>query len=365
MDAKAYIVSEEGADSFLTRIAGVRRPRVAVVVGCYNQAAYLEATLRSVAAQRYEDFECVIIDDSSTDGSSERIEQVVHSLGDRRFRTIHRPVNGGQMVTMLEGLDATSSHFVAFLDADDLWHPEFLERHVLAHVSSRGLAAVSCSNLAIIEAEGIQLSGGKSNFIYARQLHRKAVITEEAPNGEARIFVAPGIPPGWIWSSTSGMMFRRTVLNALRPARPERIRICADHYLARGSHMLGGTVRIERSLGCYRLHGGNAFSRNMLLGGQTSPGRPPIDIVIASKEEFIRCLCDRAEELQKALSPKYLVKLLIGLAGREGALALATTNPGANLILSSLPPARPDKRLKRLRRRLAGWLNLSSDETSR
>lgn len=367
MGARPDGAATEGAqaDSSFARIAGVRLPRVAVVVGCHDQAAYVEAALNSVAAQSYRDFECVVLDDSSSDGSYGRIQEVLEALGDHRFRAIPRRENGGQMVAMLEGLDATSCPFVAFLDADDLWHPAFLERHVLAHMSARGVAAVSCSNLALIDAEGTQLTGGKPNFIDTdpRQPHRKAVVTEELLDGETRLFVAPGILSAWIWSATSAMMFRRSVLNTLRPARPERIRICADHYLAKGSHMLGGTVRIEQSLGCYRVHGSNEFARNPLLGGRTALGRPPDDIVAASKDEWVRCLCEKAEQLLATLSPAYVARLLIDLAGRERAFALAATNPGARLILSNLPPPRPTPRLKRLWRRLARWLNPASDET--
>src|ERR1700741_3097504 len=109
MDAIVRAASARGvAESLAMPIPGVRPPRVAVVIGCYNQAAYVEATLRSVAAQSYEDFECLVLDDRSTDGSHERIEQVLQSLGDERFRAILRRANGGQMATMLEGLDATS-----------------------------------------------------------------------------------------------------------------------------------------------------------------------------------------------------------------------------------------------------------------
>jgi glycosyltransferase involved in cell wall biosynthesis len=368
MDAIVHAATVNGvAESLAMPIPGVRPPRVAVVVGCYNQAAYVEATLRSVAAQSYEDFECVVLDDRSTDGSYERIEQVLQSLGDQRFRAILRRANGGQMATMLEGLDATSGPFVAFLDADDLWHPEFLERHVSAHMSERGAAAISCSNLAIIDAEGTQLSGGKPNFMNGdpRQPHRHFVCSEEALGDGTRVFVAPSSDPmGWIWGGTSAMMFRRTVLDTLRPAHPERIRICADNYLAKGAHMLGGTVRIERSLGCYRVHGENAFSRNTLYGSRTSLGRPPNDILIASKEELIRCLCDNAEPLMATLSGHYLANVLVALAGREGAIALAETNPRAKLILSALPPVRPVKPRKRLKRRVKAWLRSAFSKTS-
>jgi glycosyltransferase involved in cell wall biosynthesis len=367
MDAIVHAATAPGvAESLAMPIRGVRPPRVAVVVGCYNQAAYVEATLRSVAAQSYEDFECVVLDDRSTDGSYERIEQALQSLADSRFRAILRRANGGQMATMLEGLDATSGPFVAFLDADDLWHPEFLERHVSAHMSERGAAAISCCNLAIVDAEGTQLSGGKPNFMNGdpRQ-HRNFVCSEEALGDGTRVFVAPSSDPmGWIWGGTSAMMFRRTVLDTLRPAHPERLRICADNYLAKGAHMLGGTVRIERSLGCYRLHGENAFSRNTLYGSRTALGRPPNDILIASKEELIRCLCDNAEPLMATLSRHYLANALVVLAGREGAVALAEKNPRAKLILSALPPAPPVKPRKRLKRRVKAWLRSAFSKIS-
>lgn len=368
MDARANGTAPQNGptvSSMVTLLAGLRPPRVAVVIGCYNQEAYVEAAIRSVTAQSYQDFECVVLDDSSADGSADRIREVLESLGDPRFRTILRRENGGQMVAMLEGLDATSSPFVAFLDADDLWHPAFLERHVLAHMSSRGIAAISCSNLALVDAEGTQLSGGKPNFlaVYPHPSWRRHIVAEEVLDTERRIFVAPGVISEWIWCGTSAMMFRRTVLEVLRPARPERLRICADLYLAWGSHALGGTVRIERSLGCYRLHGKNGFSRNSLLGARTAFGRTPKDINIATNEELVRCLCDKAEQLRATLPPRYVADLLIAFAGTEGAAALAASNAGARLHLSALPP--PRSRLQKIRRRLTRWLRPKSETKKR
>ncbi|WP_162916621.1 glycosyltransferase family 2 protein [Dongia deserti] len=367
MDARVPgAVAEAGraGSDVATEFAGVQLPRAAVVIGCHNQAAYIEAAIRSVAAQSYEHFECVVLDDASADGSVDRIQEVIQSLGDARFRAIPRRENGGQMITMLEGLDATSGPFVAFLDGDDLWHPAFLERHILAHMSTRGIAAVSCSNLAVIDATGTQLSGGKPNFIGTdpRQPQGQAEVTEEVLDTEARLFVAPGTSSRWIWSATSGIVFRRTVLEVLRPARPERLRICADRYLVVGAHMLGGTVRIERSLGCYRLHDGNGFSRNKLLGSRIALGRPSQDIVAASNDEFVRCLCDMAEVLRATLSPRYVAKLLIKHLGEEDAFALAASNAGARLILSNMRAPRPDTSLRKIKRRLKGWLRLKSDK---
>jgi GT2 family glycosyltransferase len=364
MDARADGTAlEAGQAGMVTLFAGLQPPRVAVVVGCHEQAAYVEAAIRSVAAQSYENFECVVLDDCSADGSADRIGEVLESLGDPRFRAILRRENGGQMVTMLEGLDATSSPFVAFLDADDLWHPAFLKRHVLAHMSSRGIAAVSCSNLAVVDADGTQLSGGKPNVFSTdlRRPHLQHLVVEEVLDAETRLFIAPGIMAEWIWCATSAMIFRRTVLETLRPARPEQLRICADLYLARGAHMLGGTVRIERSLGCYRLHGKNGFARNSLLGARTALGKPPKDIAVAARNELVQCLCDKAEQLCKTLSRSYVANLLLELVGSEGAFALAASNAGARLLLESMPQPRPERtHLQKIKRRLKRWLRLKA-----
>jgi hypothetical protein len=187
------------------------------------------------------------------------------------------------------------------------------------------------------------------------------MIVEETLDAETRLFIPPEISAGWIWSSTSGMMFRRASLDIIRPAHPERLRICADRYLANGSHMLGGTVRIERSLGCYRLHGGNEFSRNTLLGGRSSLGRPPRELVSAMNEALIACLCDRAQQLRATLPPTQVADYLIRRAGKAGAFALAASNPGARLIMSAVPPARRVSLRKKIKRWIKGWLRPRAD----
>ena len=131
--------------------------------------------------------------------------------------------------------------------------------------------------------------------------------------------------------------------------------------------MLGGTVRIERSLGCYRLHGANGFSRNLVLGVYSSFGTPHKDIVIASREETVRSICDNAERLRGTIPPRYLAKLLVELAGWEGARTLAASNPNAALILSGLSPTRLKRSsgpLNQLKRRFKGWFKASSDKAS-
>ena len=125
-------------------IEGVQLPKVSVVIGNYNQGAFVESAIKSVAGQSYTNFECVVVDDSSTDDSSDRITALLEAIKDDRFRFIQSETNGGQMVTMMTGLEATSAPFVTFLDADDLWEPEKTECQVAYLLEHPEAQAVCC-----------------------------------------------------------------------------------------------------------------------------------------------------------------------------------------------------------------------------
>src|SRR5262249_8651561 len=75
-----------------------------------------------------------------------------------------------------------------------------------------------------------------------------------------------GIGCGWPWSATSGMMFRRGVIDMIMPADGGDMRINADQYLCYVAHAIGGLVIIRSAPGGYSQHGENNFSSNPLIG---------------------------------------------------------------------------------------------------
>ncbi len=98
-------------------------PFFSVVIPLYNKASWIGATLDSVLGQSFQDFELLVINNGSTDGS----EQVVESYQDNRIRLFHQE-NGGVSRARNAGILEAKAHFIAFLDADDLWAPAFLEQ---------------------------------------------------------------------------------------------------------------------------------------------------------------------------------------------------------------------------------------------
>jgi glycosyltransferase involved in cell wall biosynthesis len=95
---------------------------VSVVVPLFNKAAYVRRALDSVSQQSLDDFEVVVVDDGSTDGSAD----VVRGCHDPRVRLI-RQDNQGEGAARNRGVAETSGALIAMLDADDEWDPPFLE----------------------------------------------------------------------------------------------------------------------------------------------------------------------------------------------------------------------------------------------
>ena len=103
-------------------------PLVTVSMATYNGARYLEETLHSVRAQTFTDFEVVMVDDCSTDGTWAILQRF--AALDPRFRAVLSPRNEGLVATRNAGLALARGTFVAFVDQDDLWTPDALEYRV-------------------------------------------------------------------------------------------------------------------------------------------------------------------------------------------------------------------------------------------
>ena len=95
---------------------------ISVVIPLYNKEHQIAETLRSVLEQTFQDFEVVIVDDGSTDKSSEEALKI----RDPRIRFV-RQENAGVSAARNRGIEEARFDLIAFLDADDRWKPEYLQ----------------------------------------------------------------------------------------------------------------------------------------------------------------------------------------------------------------------------------------------
>ena len=108
---------------------GVVGPLVSVIVPTYNYAAFIGEALESVRAQTYSNWECVVVDDGSTDGTREIVER--WAAQDARFRYV-RQERRRQAVAKNRGIAESRGEYLQFLDADDLIESRKLEEHARA-----------------------------------------------------------------------------------------------------------------------------------------------------------------------------------------------------------------------------------------
>ncbi len=116
-------------------------PLVTVVIPSYNNEKYLRGTIASVVAQTHRDFECIIVDDCSSDGSIAIARAACKS--DRRFRLYQHRSNGGLAAARNSGIRLAAGSFVCFLDSDDVLSPTSLENRVRAAQKYRDVDCVA------------------------------------------------------------------------------------------------------------------------------------------------------------------------------------------------------------------------------
>jgi glycosyltransferase involved in cell wall biosynthesis len=105
-------------------------PRVSVIVASYNHAAFVGACLASVLAQTYEDWELVVTDDGSTDGTADAVRAFAAAHPRARVDFVALPENRGACIALNLGIRRARGELIAILNSDDLFLPHKLARQV-------------------------------------------------------------------------------------------------------------------------------------------------------------------------------------------------------------------------------------------
>lgn len=138
---------------------------VSVIMPCYNGEKFIKETIESVLNQTYQLWELLIIDDGSQDNSVDIIKSY---QADQRIKLIQQP-NGGSAVARNNGIRHSQGQYMALLDSDDIWLPNFLEEQI-KFMKSKNAICVCCSYSRIDE---------KSNEILKPVIAKKVITSKD------------------------------------------------------------------------------------------------------------------------------------------------------------------------------------------
>lgn len=138
-------------------------PQVAIMMPVYNVEKTLPLAIASLIHQTYPYWKCYIVNDGSTDGTKELLD----NLKDPRFVIIHFDKNKGRPYARQAALDAAEGKYLAFLDADDFYHPEKLKLQVETF-SKHEVSLVSCGNASFDAAKELKSVRGLGTLTLQR-----------------------------------------------------------------------------------------------------------------------------------------------------------------------------------------------------
>lgn len=341
---------------------GLDTPMVSIVVSNYNYANYLPRCIASIFAQTYAKFQCIVVDDASTDHSAQVLDEI--AVAHPEVIIVRRPTNGGQSAAALDGLARASGQFVVFVDADDMLLPNAIACHVHVHLNLRFSVGFTCGDMlqcagdTLMSATSPPMSGFVLSKPERRFQPRKATSDILPP--------PPGVPPellhhvylvdpwddGWVWSATSAMMFRRDALRFWENTEGlADLRYSTDAFFCYGINVICGSALIDMPLAAYRIHGRNGFSarmplnhvRNFDIGSSGERSAQAVRLLydqVTREHEYYRSLC---------WSDTQYVRIREALEQKIAMVMRLSEKPSENLL--KMTSVEPDGLLKRIRKK--------------
>lgn len=230
--------------------------KISVVVAVYNIEAYIGKCISSILAQTYRDFELILVDDGSTDGSSELCD--IYGQQDSRITVIHKD-NGGLVSARKAGLEAAQGEYIGFVDGDDWIEPQMYE-HLIALAEENKADMVLGGSTEDVGGQSINKINRFEPGVYDKERLQKEIYPHMLCVED---FFCMGIQP-YIWNK----LMRRDLAYAHIMTIDDRIRVgedvaavmpmllmadkvvisdrCDYHYCIRGTSMMWSRVSEKR-----------------------------------------------------------------------------------------------------------------------
>lgn len=248
----------------------IKLPLISFVVTSFNYENYVIKTLESIKNQTYENIEIIVVDDSSSDNSAEKIKQFAKENESIEFKLVEHLENQGQMASMQTGLQNANGQFVCFIDSDDILVNDYAKTLIRVHMAS-SVAFVSGQLIEIGENDELHTTYSVSSFHKEKSFELKSLdelLKIDIDNVDYKVLTLKEAPfGGWHWSAMSANMFRKSALDLfMEYDTPENWKICPDKFVLNLAHLIGGSAIVYAPIIGYRRHNQNAGCSNQVCG---------------------------------------------------------------------------------------------------
>ena len=210
---------------------------ISIAMPTYNGEKYLAEQIDSILNQSIVDFELVISDDCSTDGTWLILEQ--YAQRDNRIRIFRNDKNLGYIKNYEKVLSLTNGEYIAMSDQDDVWSIDHLE--IL--YNNLGTKVLCCGNVSLVREDGSE-TGRTWGDMY---------LSNVMPNDDLEKLMSIIFMRGCYQGAS--MLFKRSLLDKMLPF-PENIKY-HDLWISCVACLYGGINYVHKSIGKYRIHGNN------------------------------------------------------------------------------------------------------------
>lgn len=256
-------------------------PKVSFIVITHNFNDFVCDCLNSIKNQTYKNFEIIVVDDLSGDGTVDKIQNFINENNELTVKFIKNEKNIGQLASFLEGLKVADGEFICQIDGDDVLFPNFCAGHIETHLKT-SVALTTCNQAEIDEnnvihtlysAENMHLKEKEfeienktwAEFIEyqnAKEVEKSSVAVKVLDNDKYSFAT-------WHWAPTSSAMMRKSVCELLLLLKePQEIKITADKFVFSFCHLIGSSAVIGKTLFAYRRHSSNYSLANQVMGNK-------------------------------------------------------------------------------------------------
>jgi glycosyltransferase involved in cell wall biosynthesis len=222
---------------------------VSVLLPYYNGSKYVKEAVESIRAQTYRDFECLLVDDGSPDPKhSAYAKELIEELRDERFQYVHK-INGGLSDARNFGIARARGEYIAFIDQDDYWKPNKLERQMRAAAENPDVG------LFFTDLDMLMRSGEtRRRGMPAHCRHVRGGVVK----GSYRLMLRENFVPA------ASVVFKKSLAEKAGPSKKGFV-MCPDYELFLRMARLTDFYYVDESLFVYRFHDENTTRRTERL----------------------------------------------------------------------------------------------------